>query len=63
MSTETKTFTFATDSMSGTVSARSLIEAYEIKRDEITDAMWEDGATLWVEDEETGERITMEPCK
>lgn len=52
------TFSYATDSTSGTVTADSLAAAYDSLRSKITDEMIEDGATLWVEDE-SGERLTM----
>ena len=51
------TYRYATDAETGTVSADSLECAYDAKRAEITDAMIEDGATLWVEGNEG--RITM----
>ena len=52
-------FTYATDSGSGTVEAESLDDAYQALRSKITDAQVDDGATLWVEDSATGERMTM----
>jgi hypothetical protein len=52
------TYSYATDSTSGTVKAESLQAAYDDLRSNITNAMIEDGATLWVEDE-SGERITL----
>lgn len=57
--TKMKTFSYATDSENGTINAASLAEAYATLRARITDAMIEDGATLWVEDTDTGERETM----
>lgn len=52
------TYSYATDSGSGTVDADSLEEAYDDLREEISDAMIEDGAKLWVEDAD-GVRLTM----
>ena len=52
-------FTYATDSGSGTVEAASLKDAYQALRSKITDDQVADGATLWVEDSRTGERITI----
>jgi hypothetical protein len=52
-------FAYATDSASGTVEAASLADAYQTMRAKITDSQVADGATLWVEDTDTGERITM----
>jgi hypothetical protein len=52
------TYSYATDSTSGTFKAESLQAAYDDLRSKITDEMIEDGATLWVEDE-SGERITL----
>lgn len=48
-----------TDAGTDTIYAATLEAAYEEARDKITDAMIEDGATLWVESP-TGERITMD---
>lgn len=53
-------FTYATDSGSGSVEAASLEDAYQALRSKITDAQVADGATLWVEDSATGERMTMD---
>ena len=52
-------FAYATDSGSGAVKAASLEDAYQALRSKITDAQVDDGATLWVEDSATGERMTM----
>lgn len=52
-------FDYSTDGESGEVEAASLAEAYQTLREKITDAQIADGATLWVEDSETGERWTM----
>lgn len=52
-------YSYATDSASGAVSAYSLQSAYDDCRFLISDSMIEDGATLFVEDEATGERITL----
>lgn len=52
------TYSYATDSASGTVKASSLEAAYDSIRAKITDEMVADGATLWVEDAK-GERLTM----
>ncbi len=52
-------FTYATDSASGSVKAASLADAYQTLRAKISDAQVADGATLWVEDAESGERMTM----
>lgn len=52
-------FAYATDSESGAVKAASLEDAYQALRSKITDAQVDDGATLWVEDSATGERMTM----
>lgn len=55
MSTQTKitetlnTYDYATDAESGEVEAVSVQAAYAELRAKITDAMIEDGATLWVE--------------
>ena len=52
-------FAFSTDSMHGHVAAKSLQHAYDGLRASITKEMLKDGATLWVANEATGERITM----
>jgi uncharacterized protein YfcZ (UPF0381/DUF406 family) len=52
-------FPYATDSASGTVEAASLADAYQTLRAKVSDAQVADGATLWVEDPGTGERMTM----
>jgi hypothetical protein len=52
-------YTYATDAEAGIVNAESLADAYDTLRSRITQEMIEDGATLWVEDIETGERITL----
>ena len=52
------TYSYATDSSSGTVIASSLEAAYDNLRAKITDKMIEAGATLWVEDA-AGERLTL----
>lgn len=54
-----KTYTYATDSASGTVVAESLITAYYMLAVKIFHEQIADGATLWVEDKETGDRLTM----
>lgn len=51
-------FTYSTDSTSGSFEADSLQDAYSQQRAKISDAMIEDGASLWVESED-GERITL----
>lgn len=51
-------YEYATDSTSGTVKADSLEAAYTSLRAKISDEMIEDGATLWVADED-GNRLTM----
>ena len=53
------TYSYATDSTSGSVEAESLQAAYDSLRSKVTDEMIEDGATLWVESDDTGERITL----
>lgn len=53
------TFRYATDSSSGELSASSLDAAYTLLRAKITDEMIGDGGTLWVEDQATGERLTL----
>lgn len=61
MSTKTATYyDYATDGESGEVEASSLEDAYNTLRAKITRAQIEDGATLWVEDPTTGERMTMD---
>ena len=55
----TKTYRYATDSDSGTITAASLDAAYDTLRAKITDATIADGATLWVEDVATGDRRTL----
>jgi hypothetical protein len=55
----TYSYSYATDSSSGTVKAVSLDAAYEMLRAKITDEMIADGATLWIESP-AGARITME---
>lgn len=57
--TTTRTYRYATDSQTGTIEAASLEAAFETLSARITDAMIADGATLWVEDETTGERVTL----
>lgn len=52
-------FRFSTDSTSGSVKAADLSEAYASLRKKITAEQVADGATLWVEDPATGERMTM----
>ena len=60
-----KTYKYATDADQGEINARSIQEAYAKIRAEITDAMIEDGATLWVEpkddesDESDESRLTL----
>lgn len=56
---EVRVFDYATDGESGEVEASTLEEAYQTIRAEITEAQVKDGATLWVEDPKTGERLTM----
>lgn len=56
--TPMNTYKFATDAESGSVSAESLKAAYAKLRSKITQAMIDDGATLWVEDA-NGDRLTM----
>ena len=57
--TATNVYSFATDATSGTVHAESLQCAFDVLAAKITDDMIADGATLWVEDETTGERIKL----
>ena len=52
------TYSYATDSTTGTINATNLDAAYDAIRDKITDEMLADGATLWVEDA-AGERLTL----
>ena len=52
------TYSYATDSTTGTINATSIEAAYDAIRDKITNEMIEAGATLWVEDAK-GERLTM----
>ena len=52
-------FDYATDGVSGVLMAASLADAYRTMRARISDAQIADGATLWVGDKESGERITM----
>ena len=52
------TYQYCTDSTNGVISAGSLEDAYIQARKQITPAMIQDGATLWVEDT-AGNRITM----
>lgn len=59
VSASLREFKSATDSGSGAVKAASLEDAYQALRSKITDAQVDDGATLWVEDPTTGERMTM----
>jgi hypothetical protein len=54
-----KIYKFSTDSESGTVQAESLQAAYDSLLATITVEMIEDGATLWVEDTITRDRITL----
>lgn len=54
-----KRYRYATDAASGTIEAASLAAAFNSLRSKITDAQRDDGATLWVEDPETGARIVM----
>lgn len=54
-----KSYRYATDAASGTVESTSLAAAFNSLRSKITDAQRDDGATLWVEDPETGARIVM----
>ena len=52
-------YDYATDAITGTVMADSVESAYAICREKITDEMIEDGATLWVESKDGGDRITL----
>ena len=52
------TYSYATDSTTGTIKAVSLDAAYDTLRAKITAEMIADGATLWVEDAK-GERLTL----
>lgn len=58
LKSQMNTYEYATDSTSGTVKADSLEAAYASIRSKITDEMIEDGATLWVADED-GNRLTL----
>ena len=49
---------YATDAEMGEIRADTLEAAYNQLRAKITDAMIEDGATLWVESED-GDRLTL----
>lgn len=51
-------YRYATDSARGTISAVSLKAAYDTLRAKISDEIIDDGAYLWVEDND-GERLTM----
>ena len=52
------TYKYATDADMGEIKADTLGAAYNQLSATITDAMIEDGATLWVEDED-GDRLTL----
>ena len=58
---ELREYKYRSDSESGTVQATDLQEALHVALDAvgITGAMLADGASLWVEDQETGERISL----
>jgi hypothetical protein len=56
------TYSYATDADMGKIQAETVAEAYAKIRNTITDAMIEDGATLWVEnsdDDSTEPRLTL----
>lgn len=54
-----KTYSYATDSSSGSVEAATLDAAYDSLRAKISDEMLSDGATLWVAEEDGSDRLTM----
>lgn len=53
-----KLYRYGTNDDQGTIEAESLEAAYEKLRGNITASQKENGATLWVQDED-GKRITM----
>lgn len=54
-----KTYNYCSDSAQGTIQADSIESAFEKAKQivDINDATIEDGAFVWVEDEDTGKRI------
>jgi len=52
-------YSYATDSTSGHIEAASLADAFSILSDRITDEMIQDGAKLWVAEEDGSNRIEL----
>jgi len=52
-------YCYATDASSGKIEAESLADAFSILRERITDEMIQDGATLWVAEEDGSSRIEL----
>jgi hypothetical protein len=52
-------YDYATDSSSGKIEAASLADAFDILMESITDEMIQDGATLWVAEEDGSSRIKL----
>jgi len=53
-------YSYVTDAESGKIKADSLDDAFYTLRDRITDEMIQDGATLWVSEEDGSNRIELE---
>jgi hypothetical protein len=53
-------YSYVTDASSGKIKAESLADAFSILRDRITDEMIQNGATLWVAEEDGSNRIELE---